>query len=200
MWLLTLAQDSISVCVPCRARVLLCVWWELWSQGRHWGAPFSESHLCAGWVKHPLPFSYEHKGWSPIILHVMRRSLKKTGVWQGKMGAFSCSVLQRTSLFGYVVMSEVLAHEVLRTWKESVIIMGCLGIMQGIVRRITGGVTVSVFWEHPGIIEEENNAWFWIWTCQYEKRIKSISINSPFTGRNFFNLSLCRLLLSEGLK
>lgn len=72
----------------------------------------------------------------------MRRPLKEAGAWQGRMGVFSCFCFAReTSLFGYVVMREVLAREVLRTRKESVVIMGCLGIMQGIVRKITGGVT-----------------------------------------------------------
>lgn len=95
--------------------MLLCVVGAVVT-GQALGCPLSESHLCAGRAKHPLPFYCECKGWSPIILHVMRRSLKGTGVWQGRMGAFSCFCFARgTSLFGFVVMSEVLAHEVLRT-------------------------------------------------------------------------------------
>lgn len=65
--------------------------------------------------RHQFPLPDEHKGKSPIILHIMRRSLKEGLEFGRAKWESSCaSILHwETSLFSYVVMNEVLALGVL---------------------------------------------------------------------------------------
>lgn len=76
--------------------------------------PDSESHLCDEQVTTRFPLPNGRQGKSPIILHIMRRSLKE-GLEFGKAKR-ECSLASilhcEASLFSYVIMVVVLALEV----------------------------------------------------------------------------------------
>lgn len=113
IYLLTLVCGTISVCVPATASVVEEPWDPLRRavvtgcvQGLK--SPDSGPTESRERHEHQFPLSSEHKGRSPIILHIMKRG---TGIWQGKMGAFSCFHFVLGDLISYVVMNEVLALE-----------------------------------------------------------------------------------------
>lgn len=76
--------------------------------------PDPESHLCDGQVTTRFPLPNERECKSPIIVHIMRRSLKE-GLEFGK-AKWECSLASilhwEASLFSYVIMVVVLALEV----------------------------------------------------------------------------------------
>lgn len=97
---------------------------------------------CAGaevpWFRKPFVWwasddtipAPQWEGKSPIILHIMRRSLKE-GLEFGK-AKWECSLASilhwEASLFSYVIMVIVLVLEVWSYWKDDVIVMVYLGI------------------------------------------------------------------------
>lgn len=108
------------MCVPCKAnRATAWVAEGPWDPPCSGGVqesrcPDSESHLCDGQVTTRFPLPNERECKSPIIVHIMRRSLKE-GLEFGK-AKWECSLASilhwEASLFSYVIMVVVLALEV----------------------------------------------------------------------------------------
>lgn len=112
------------MCVPCKANCATA-WvaegpWDALLRAAVTGGvqesrcPDSESHLRDEQVMTQFPLPNEHECKSPIIVHIMRRSLKE-GLEFGK-AKWECSLASilhwEASLFSYVIMVVVLALEV----------------------------------------------------------------------------------------